>query len=79
MVANRFFLQAAVGLSGEAAADPRVATLLATQSKLQAQLDTLRLAKTAMKEDAYEKALEDLLTKISENASALRALGVRKP
>jgi hypothetical protein len=32
-----------------------------------------------MKEDQYEKALEDLLTKIAENASALRALGVRKP
>lgn len=79
MLANRLYLQAAVGLNAEAAADPRVATLLATQSKLQAQLDTLRLAKTAMKEDAYEKALEDLLTKISENASALRALGVRKP
>jgi hypothetical protein len=32
-----------------------------------------------MKEADYEKALEDLLIRISENASALRALGVRKP
>jgi hypothetical protein len=32
-----------------------------------------------MKEADYEKALEDVLTKISENASTLRALGVRKP
>jgi len=39
----------------------------------------LRLAKSAMKEADYLKALEDLLTKISENASALRAIGVRKP
>lgn len=77
--ASRFFLQSAVGLSAEAAANPRVAELLAAQSKLQVQLDSLRLAKGIMKEPDYEKALEDLLTKISENASALRALGVRKP
>jgi hypothetical protein len=79
MVANRFFLQPAAGLTGAAASDPRVAELLATQSRLQAQLDTLRLAKGVMPEADYQKALEDLLTKISENASALRALGVRKP
>jgi hypothetical protein len=78
-LANRFFLQPAAGLSAAAASDPRVATLLATQARLQSQLDTLRLAKAMMKEAEYEKALEDLLTKISENASALRALGVRKP
>lgn len=78
-VANRFFLQPAAGLTGAAASDPRVAELLATQAKLQSQLDTLRLSKAAMREAEYEKALEDLLTKISENASALRALGVRKP
>jgi hypothetical protein len=79
MVANRFFLQPAAGLTGAAASDPRVAELLASQSRLQAQLDTLRLAKGVMPEADYQKALEDLLTKISENASALRALGVRKP
>ena len=77
--ASRFFLQSAVGVSAEAAANPRVAELLASQSKLQAQLDSLRLAKGIMKEPEYEKALEDLLIRISENASALRALGVRKP
>ena len=78
-VASRFFLQPAVALSGAAASDPRVAELLATQSRLQAQLDSLRLAKGIMKEADYDKALEDVLTKIAENASALRALGVRKP
>ena len=78
-VANRFFLQPAAGLTAEAAANPRVAELLATQSRLQAQLDTLRLAKGGMKEAEYEKALEDLLIKISENANTLRTLGVRKP
>ena len=56
-----------------------IAGLLSAQSKLQSQLDSLRLAKGIMKEEQYEKALEDLLTKIAENASALRALGVRKP
>jgi hypothetical protein len=78
-VASRFFLQQAGGLNAAAASDPRAAALLATQARLEAQLDTLRLAKGAMPEADYQKALEDLLTKISENASALRALGVRKP
>jgi hypothetical protein len=78
-IANRFFLQAAAGLSAEAASNPRVAELLATQSRLQARLDSLRLLKTSMKEAEYEAALEDILTKIAENASTLRALGVRKP
>lgn len=79
MVASKFFLQQAAGLTGAAASDPRVAQLLSTQSRLQSQLDSLRLAKGVMKEAEYEKALEDILTKIAENASALRALGVRKP
>lgn len=78
-IANKFFLQPDAGVSAAAASDPRVAGLLATQSKLQSQLDSLRLAKGIMKEEQYEKALEDLLTKIAENASALRALGARKP
>lgn len=78
-IANRFFLQPDAGVSAAAASDPRVAGLLATQSKLQSQLDSLRLAKGIMKEEEYEKALEDLLTKIAENASTLRALGARKP
>ena len=78
-VASRFFLQSAAGLSASAASDPRAAALLATQEKLEAQLDSLRLAKGVLPEAEYQKQLEDLLTKISENASALRALGVRKP
>jgi len=78
-LASKFFLQSVAGVSAAAAADPRVGELLATQSKLQSQLDSLRLAKGIMKEDQYEKALEDILTKIAENASALRALGARKP
>lgn len=79
VMASRFFLQPAVALSAEAAADPRAAPLLATQARLQAQLDTLRLAKSVMPEAEYQKALEDLLLKVAENAAALRALGVRKP
>lgn len=77
-LASRLFLQPEAGLSAAAAADPRVVQLLANQSKLQSQLDSLRLAKGIMKETDYDRALEDLLTKIAENASALRALGVRK-
>ena len=79
IVANKFYLQPTAGVSAAVAADPRAADLLATQSRLQAQLDTLRLSKAALPEAEYEKKLEDLLTKIAENASAIRALGVRKP
>ena len=79
IVANRFFLQPTAGVSATVASDPRAAGLLATQSHLQAQLDTLRLAKGVMPEEEYDKKLEDLLLKIAENASAIRALGVRKP
>jgi hypothetical protein len=78
-VASKFFLQSAAGLNASAASDPRAAALLATQTRLEAQLDSLRLAKGVLPEAEYQKQLEDLLTKISENASALRALGVRKP
>ena len=78
-LAGRFYLQPAVTLTAAAASDPKVAELLATQVRLEAQLDTLRLAKGAMPAAEYDKKLEDLLTKISETSSALRALGVRKP
>jgi hypothetical protein len=78
-LASKFFLQPAGGLNAAAAADPRAVQLLATQVKLEAQLDSLRLQKSAMPDAQYQEQLEDLLTKISENASALRALGVRKP
>jgi hypothetical protein len=78
-VASRFYLQPAGGLTATAANDPRAAGLLATQKRLEAQLDTLRAAKGVMKDADYQKALEDLLLKIAENASALRALGVKKP
>lgn len=78
-LASRFFLQPAVTLTAAAAADPRAAPLLAEQARLQAQLDTLRLARGVLPEADYQKRLEDLLLRISENAAALRALGVRKP
>ena len=77
VLANRFFLQSSA--TATASNDPRAAALLATQAKLEAQLDSLRLQKGVMPEAQYDRALEDLLTKISENAAALRALGVRKP
>ena len=78
-LASKFFIQSAAGLNAAAASDPRAVALLATQAKLESQLDSLRLAKGIMSDAEYQKALEDLLLKISENASALRALGVRKP
>lgn len=78
MVAKGFFLQPAV-MSAAAASNPRVAELLATETRLQAQLDTLRLSKDIIPEAEYSRQLEDLLVKIAETSAALRALGVRKP
>ena len=78
-LASTVFIQSAAGLNASAGSDPRAVALLATQAKLESQLDSLRLAKGIMSDAEYQKALEDLLLKISENASALRALGVRKP
>jgi len=77
IVARSFFLQPAAGVS--ASADPRAAALIAKQTRLQSQIDSLRLVKSSMPEAAYQKALEDLLLELAETANALRALGVRKP
>ena len=80
MVANRFFLQPTASVSAEASRRIRRSRNCWPRSRAsQAQLDTLRLAKGVMPEAEYDRKLEDLLIKISENASALRALGVRKP
>ena len=78
MIAKAFYLQSGA-TSAAAAANPRVAELLATERRLQAQLDSLRLSKGVMPEADYQKALEDLLVKLSETSAELRALGVRKP
>jgi hypothetical protein len=78
LLAKAFYLQPAVGATA-AADNPRVAELLANERRLQAQLDSLRLARDAMSEADYQKALEDLLLKLSETSAELRALGVRKP
>jgi hypothetical protein len=77
--ARSFFLAPAAGVSATAASDPRVAGLLATQARLQKEIDSLRVVKAAMPEAEYEKALEARLLKLVEATQALRALGVRKP
>lgn len=77
--ARSFVLGTAVGVNAALASDPRAAELLATQRRLQVQLDSLRLGKSAMPEREYEQRLEDLLLKLAETARALRALEPRKP
>jgi hypothetical protein len=77
--ARSFFLAPAAGVTAAAANDPRVAELLATQARLQKEIDSLRVVKAAMPEAEYEKALEARLLKLAEATQALRALGVRKP
>lgn len=77
--ARSFFLGRPTGANAALATDPRAADLLATQRRLQAQLDSLRLGKAAMPEREYEQRLEDLLLKLAETSRALRALEPRKP
>ena len=62
-----------------AANDPKAAELLATQQRLQAQVDSLRALRSGMKEDDFQKLLEPLLLKLAETNQALRALQPRKP
>lgn len=77
LIARRFFLQPAVAVAS--VSDPRATALLARQATLQAQIDSLRVVKASMTEDAYQQRLEDLLLALSETAAQLRALGVKKP
>lgn len=62
-----------------ATSDPRAAELLATQQRLQAQVDSLRALRSGMKEEDFQKLLEPLLLKLAETNQALRALQPRKP
>lgn len=78
-LAQRFFLAPASGVSATLANDPRARELIATQQRLQRQIDSLRVVKDAMPEAEYQKQLEDLLLKLAETTQALKALEVRKP
>jgi hypothetical protein len=77
--ARSFHLAAAAGVTAALANDPRAAELLATQTRLQAQVDSLRALRSGMKEDDFQKLLEPLLLKLAETNQALRALQVKKP
>ncbi len=79
LVARSFFLAPAAGVSAALANDPRAVELLATQRRLQAQIDSLRAFKASMKEDDYQQALDPLLLKLAETSRALRALEPKKP
>ena len=77
--ARSFVLASATGVAASLANDPRAAELLATQAKLQAQVDSLRALRPVMKEDDFQRQLEPLLLKLAETNQALRALQVKKP
>lgn len=78
-VARAFFLAPAAGAAAALANDPRAQALLATQRRLEQQIDSLRVVKASMPDSVYQKRLEDLLVKLAETSQALRALQVRKP
>ena len=59
--------------------DPRAAELLATQQRLQAQVDSLRALRPGMKEEDFQRLLEPILLKLAETNQALRALQPKKP
>jgi hypothetical protein len=58
-----------------AAADPRVAALVAERQALEEQVAALRARKASMAEAAYEAELERLLVAIAEKSAAIRAAG----
>jgi len=57
-----------------AAADPRVAALVAERQALEAEVAALRGRKATMESAAYERELERLLLAIAERTQAIRAL-----
>jgi hypothetical protein len=73
--ARAFFLAPSVVM----AASPAAAELVATQQRVQAQIDSLRARKAQMSEEEFQKALEPLMVKFAETARALRALPSKKP
>jgi hypothetical protein len=69
-------LAATVALGARAAAaNPRVAALVAERQALEEQVAALRTRKATMAEDAYERELERLLVALAEKTQAIRAAG----
>ncbi len=69
-------LAAAIALrpaSRLAAADPRVARLVAERADLEARVAALRRGKDAMPQPAYERELERLLVELARTGQAIRA------
>ncbi|MFN9204639.1 MAG: hypothetical protein ACK6DP_16475 [Gemmatimonas sp.] len=58
-----------------AAADPRIAALIAERQALESQVAALRAKKASMDTTAYEAELERLLLAIAEKSQAIRAAG----
>lgn len=75
--ARNFFLEPLGG--GALASDPRAAALVAERRALEARLDSLRARRSAMTEEAYQRALEPLMLELAATTRALRALEARKP
>jgi hypothetical protein len=75
----RTFYLASSPAAVAAANDPKTAELLATQQRLQAQVDSLRALRSGMKEEDFQRLLEPLLLKLAETTQALRVLQPKKP
>jgi hypothetical protein len=76
--ARTFFLGSSA-VSAALASNPKAAELLATQQRLQSQIDSLRALRSGMKEEDFQRALEPLVIKLAETTQALKALEVKKP
>ena len=72
--ARGFYLAAPMGLSAVTARDPRAAELLVVRRRLETSIDSLRVQKETMGEQAYELALETLLVQLAETNKALREI-----
>jgi hypothetical protein len=78
-VAATLALGTAGAESAAAAADPRVARLLAQRVELEASVATLRQRKDAMEPAAYERELERLLLELARTGQAIRTAGGTTP
>jgi len=77
--ARSFHLEPLGGAAAVASSDPRVARLIDERRALEARIEALRGRRSALSEDAYQKALEPLMVELAEKTRALRALEGRKP
>jgi hypothetical protein len=78
-VARRFVIGGAAGAPFAATGDSTLAPLYAEVRKLEGDIAALRARKDAMKPEAYDSQLEELLVRLAEKNQVIRDAAGRKP